>query len=101
MTSRYAALVEALRSRVLDGPGALDASVRRAAFAGDAVPDDLAAYVDNVRRHAYKVTDDEVAALRTQRTDDELFEVTVATALGAGLSRLDAALDALHAGQAP
>jgi hypothetical protein len=45
-----------------------------------------------VRRHAYKVTDADVDALHTAGwSDDAIFELTVATALGAALSRRDRA----------
>ena len=91
-----AELIEALRVAVLDGPGATAPAVRRAAFSGDAVPDVAAAYVDKVRHHAYKVTDSDVEALRSAGwSDDEIFEVTVATALGAALSRRDRARRAM------
>ncbi len=88
--------IAAMRERVLDGPGVVDKAVRRAACNGDPVPDDVAAYVDKVRRHAYKVTDDEVEALRATHSTDEIYELTVATALGAGLSRLDVVLAAMQ-----
>ena len=74
---------------------AVIAELRQAVAPGTVVPDDLAAYVEKVRRHAYKVTDAEVEALRRDYSDDELFEVTVATAVDAGFSRLDVVLDAM------
>ena len=89
--------IEDMRDRVLHGPGAATSEARRAAFAGN-VTDDLAAYVDKVRRYAYKVTDEDVASLRQRYTDDELFEITVAAAIGAALSRRDAALRAMGKG---
>lgn len=89
--------IEDMRDRVLHGPGAATPQTRQAAFAGD-VTDELAAYVDKVRRHAYKVTDEDLASLRQRYTDDELFEITVAAAMGAALSRRDAALRAMGRG---
>ena len=93
----YDQAIEDMRDRVLHGPGAATPETRQAAFAGD-VSDDLAAYVGKVRRHAYKVTDEDVASLRQHYTDDELFEITVAAAMGAALSRRDAALRAMGMG---
>lgn len=91
-----AELIEALRGAVLDGPGATAPTVRRAAFRGDEVPGGIVAYVDKVRHHAYKVTDADVEALRAAGwSDDAIFEVTVATALGAALSRRDRARRAM------
>lgn len=57
------------------------------------VPEVLAAYVEKVRLHAYRVTDADVAALRAAGwSEDALFEVTVATSLGAAEKRLDIGL---------
>lgn len=92
----YERLLDKLRRRVVDGRGRLDSAVRRAAFAGEAVPADVAAFVDKVRRNAYKVVDGDVGSLLAAgHSADEIFELTVATALGAGLSRLDAARRAM------
>lgn len=89
-------LIQRLRQRVVDGSGELDRGVRAAAFRGEAVPEAAAVYVDKVRRHAYKVSDGDVEALRAAGwTEDAIFELTVATALGAALSRLDRARRAM------
>ncbi len=85
-------LINAIRAAIVDGPGAVAPSVRRAAFSGDEVPGETAPYVEKVRRHAYKVTDADVEAMQKAGwSDDAIFEVTVATALGAALSRRDRA----------
>lgn len=90
-------LIGRLRDRVMNGPGRLDAAVRQAAYLGEAVPPAMAPYVDKVRDHAYKVVDADVDQMRTAGcSDDEVFEVTVATALGAGLSRLEAVIRAME-----
>jgi alkylhydroperoxidase family enzyme len=86
--------LDRLRKRVLEGPGQLDATVRKAAFLHEpgSLPDEVAAYVTKVHGRAYEVTDQDVAALRgTGLTEDQIFELTIAAAVGAGLSRLDAA----------
>jgi alkylhydroperoxidase family enzyme len=50
-----------------------------------------------VRRHAYRVTDGQVEALRAAGlSEDEVFELTVAAAVGAGLDRLDAGMRTLR-----
>jgi alkylhydroperoxidase family enzyme len=95
-----AQLVAELRNRVLDGPGTLRNETRRAAFSGAELPGTIGAYVDKVRHCAYDVTDDDVAAVRAAGlSEDEVFELTIAAALGAGTERLDAGLRAM--GQAP
>ena len=55
-------------------------------------PSEMAAYLEKVRRHAYKVTDADVRALKDAGySEDEIFEQTVAVAISEGLRRLDAA----------
>ena len=47
-------------------------------------------YVRLVEQHAYRVTEDQVTALRTEgMSDDGVFELTVAAALGAAQRRLE------------
>ena len=61
------------------------------------MPVQLASYVDKVALHAYKVTDEDLAALqRDGNSDDVLFEATVAAALGAALGRLERGISALR-----
>lgn len=59
------------------------------------MPTDLQPLVDKIHRHAYKVTDEDVAKLQLSYGDDKLFEVVVSAALGASRKRLMAGLDAL------
>lgn len=89
--------VDRLVRTVLDGPGALDPGIRRAAFENGAIADAGAArYVDTVARHAYRVTDEDVEFLRGSGfSEAQILELTIAAALGAGARRLDAALTAL------
>jgi alkylhydroperoxidase family enzyme len=86
--------LDRLRGRILEGPGQLEASIRRAAFLDDldSLPDPMAAYVDKVHRHAYEMTDQDTEALRDAGlSEDQIFELTVAAAVGAGLIRFDLA----------
>lgn len=63
------------------------------------MPEAARGYVETVRRHAYRVTDRQVEELRAAGlSEDEIFELTVATAVGAGLERLEAGLAALGSG---
>ena len=76
-------------------PGALDPATRQA-IAADDPPDELAPYLDKVTRHAYKVTDADVQALKDAgHSENEIFEQTVSAAVSAGLRRLDEALGTL------
>jgi len=90
--------VDALTRRVTRGPGVVPPAQRQAAVAGEKAEGALGAYLERVRTAAAEVTDEEVAALRAAGTsDDELFELTVAAALGAARARLDAGLAAIAA----
>jgi alkylhydroperoxidase family enzyme len=72
-------------------------SLQQAAQPSRAVPATATDYVETVRRHAYRVTDAQVEALRAAGLgEDEIFELTVATAVGAGLERLEAGMQALR-----
>lgn len=87
--------------RVLDGPGRLDARYRQAAARRDvaALPEELRAYVAKVHDHAFRIVDGEVEALLAAGySEDEVFELTVAAAVGAGLDRLDSGRRAMGGG---
>jgi alkylhydroperoxidase family enzyme len=75
----------------------LIARLRDAAQPDRPAPPDFASYLDKVRRHAYKVTDRDVEALREAgHSEDEIFEQTVSAAVAGGLVRLDAGLEAIR-----
>ena len=92
----HASSRDAVLRTVLDGPGDTDPSLRYAAAEGVGVPDDLRVLVEKIHQHAYKVTDEEIAALQAKYSDDELFEVIVSAAIGASRQRLLAGLKALE-----
>jgi alkylhydroperoxidase family enzyme len=76
---------------------AYDELIERLRIAADPerpAPEAMEQYLEKVRCHAYRVTDADVEALRAHGfSEDEIFEQTVSTAVAAGLSRLDAALE--------
>jgi alkylhydroperoxidase family enzyme len=93
---RLADAASALRDGVLNSNAATPSDLRLAAITGDAVPEPWRAFVTTVREHAYRIGDADVAALRSAGfSDDEIFELTVAAALGAATQRLDAGLRAV------
>ena len=70
--------------------------LRDLAAAAPAPPAAMAPYLDKVRERAYTVTDADVDALRDAGlSEDEVFEHTVAAAIGEGLRRLDRATEAM------
>jgi alkylhydroperoxidase family enzyme len=112
-TARHAALTKRLLDAVLATSGHTASELRHAVLARAArlggrrdpgaglvrggVPAPLASYVDKVALHAYRVTDEDLAALkRAGNSDDVLFEATVSAALGAALGRLERGLSALR-----
>jgi alkylhydroperoxidase family enzyme len=92
----HAPLRQKVLGTVLDGPGETDPSLRYAAAEGVGVPEELAALVEKIHRHAYRVTDEEIEALQTKYGDDRLFEIIVSAAVGASRNRLVAGLRALE-----
>ena len=91
----HARLRDRVLASVLEGAGESDAATRRAAATGAGLPPDLQPLVDKIHRHAYRVTDDDVARLQAKYGDDRMFEVIVSAALGASRRRLLAGLEAL------
>ena len=59
-------------------------------------PEAFDAYLEKVRRHAYRVRDSDVEELKAAGySEDDIFEHTVSVAVAAGLERLRAGLATL------
>ncbi|GGU23806.1 hypothetical protein [Lentzea flava] len=69
-----------LRRAVLEAPAHTPPELRRAAAAGDA----WGSYAATVRTASHRITDEDVERLKHDHTEDEIFEVTVAAAVGVG-----------------
>ena len=91
----HAVLRDAVLESVLRGPGESDPATRTAAAMNVGLPADLRSLVEKIHRHAYKVTDEDVARAQRVYGDDALFEIIVSSALGASDQRLRAGLEAL------
>lgn len=110
--SRHMDLAQRLKDSVLRGEGVTSPAVRQAAAARAAevaglppgeppgeIPAGLQRYVETIGRHAYKITGEDVAALkRAGYSEDEIFEISISAAVGAGMSRLERGLAALKGG---
>jgi hypothetical protein len=95
--SRCPRLHKKLRYAVLDTPATADAALRRAAYCGEGLAEPLSGYVEKLRQHAYRVQHHDIErALDAGYSEDQVFEVTIAAALGAGDVRLRAGLSALN-----
>jgi hypothetical protein len=89
---------KALASRILEGDGKASPSERRAAFRNGGLAGPLGTLVDKVARHAYRVTDEDIAAARESGlSEDQVFEIVVCAAIGAATRQQDTALEALAA----
>jgi hypothetical protein len=72
------------------------AQLRAVVAAAAQPPGSMNAYLTKVRTRAYTVTDGDVEALKAAGcTEDEIFEQTVAAAVGEGLRRLDKAAEVI------
>jgi alkylhydroperoxidase family enzyme len=100
--------MERVTQAIRETPGDLEPGLRRAAEAyaagvlvsvvpAAALRDELVLYVEKVAKHAYKVVDADIERLRKAGySEDAIFELTLATALGAARARLDRGLAALR-----
>jgi hypothetical protein len=107
---RYDELAASQRRAILDGQGETPASLRRAVAAraaalgggaaagAEEIPEGLRQYVDDIALHAWRITDEDVAALQREWSEDAVFEVSVAASVGAGLARLERGLAILRGG---
>jgi hypothetical protein len=87
-----------LKRGAFESPGETSTAERQAAAAGGVTTEPLASYLRKVREAAYKVTDEDVAALLAAGlSEDAIYELTVAAAVGQGLLRFEAGMQALRA----
>jgi hypothetical protein len=96
----HPALADALRRRVLEGPGeiapALRQAIARSATGGAAAQPPYDALARQIGEAANRTTDDEVASVVSATGSDKAtFEVIVAAAVAAGLFRWQQAIDVL------
>lgn len=102
--------VRRVAEAVLNGPGETPNTLRRSIEARAArlgggerkealIPSELEGYVHKVALYAYKVTDEDVEELKARGySENEIFEITIAAAFGAGLARMEKGLGVLKGG---
>jgi alkylhydroperoxidase family enzyme len=88
----------AVVARILEGDGKASRAERRAAFDNAGLAEPLRTLIEKVAKHAYKVTDSDVAAAQASGlSEDQIFELVVCAAIGQATRQNDAALAALAA----
>jgi hypothetical protein len=88
----------AVVDRVLGGDAVSPVERRRAAFDAVGIDPTRAPLLAKVTHHAYRVVDEDVAALRAAGVaEDEIFELAIAAALGQATRQRDAASAAIDA----
>ena len=96
--AKYAQLVADLQASVFEGRGRVDKTLRASAATGQGLAEPWPTYTAKIRNEAWTVTDADVEALKAAgHSEDEIFEMTVAAAVGASMHALDAGLRALNA----
>ncbi|HVL04585.1 MAG TPA: hypothetical protein VM388_01265 [Acidimicrobiales bacterium] len=95
-SDRYAGLVDALGAAVLSSAGVTTPEARAAVAGGGAPSDALAPFLAKVRDPSSGMAERDIAALRDAgHAEEEIFELTVAAALGAALQRYERAVGLL------
>ena len=86
-----------LQQRVTQGAGVLESQQRQAIASGSNIDLDLATYAEKVRKHAYKVVDEDVAQMKANGySEDAIFEATISAAMGAAMERWNIAKAAME-----
>jgi alkylhydroperoxidase family enzyme len=89
-------LVDRLRYTVLHAPASTDPAVRMAVATGGPLPEPAATYAGTVRDQSHRVTDDDIDRLTAaDYSQDAIYEITVAAAVGAALRRYDTGIRSL------
>jgi hypothetical protein len=101
MSNRHLPFIEQLRDTLFQQKGELSTQARQgAAGLGDELPPEARKLVEKIQHHAYKVTPEDYEELkRAGWSEDQLFELVLSAALGAGLTRLAAAQRAISGEQ--
>jgi hypothetical protein len=88
-------LYRELVARVRDGEAHAPRALRHAAFDNTGLDGPTRTLVEKVARRSYAVTDEDVAAVRADLSEDQIFELVVCAAVGAADRQYRAALAAL------
>jgi hypothetical protein len=85
-----------LVARVLRGNGKAASELRRAAFDNAGLSEPIRTLIEKVAGHAYRVTDEDVAAVQAAGlSEDQIFEIVICAAVGQASRQYTSALAAL------
>lgn len=88
----------ALVTRILEGAGKASPSERRGAFNNSGLGELPGMLIDKVARHAFRVSDEDIAAARASGlSEDQVFEIVVCAAIGQATRQYETALATLEA----
>lgn len=94
--SNITAARTAVTQRVLEGDGESSREHRKAAFANAGVPEPARILIDKVTLRAAQISDEDIAAAKAGGlTEDQIFELVVAAAVGVSTRQYEGALAAL------
>jgi hypothetical protein len=94
--SEISQLHRELVARVLHADGKAAPELRRAAFENAGLGEPIRTLIEKVARHSYRVTDQDVAAVRAAGlSEDKIFEIVVCAAVGQASRQYASALAAL------
>lgn len=89
-------LHRALIARVLDGDATAPTELRRAAFEDAGLDEPMRTLIDKVAHYAYRVCDEDIAAVRAAGcSEDQIFEIVVCAAIGQASRQYQTAMAAL------
>ena len=92
----YGPLYHDILNRILKGKGYSSQKERQAAFSNTNLPQPMHPLIDKVAYNAYKVTDEDINALKeTGVSEDQIFELIVCGAVGQASRQYENALAAL------
>jgi alkylhydroperoxidase family enzyme len=87
---------KAVVTRILEGDGRAPRAQRRAAFDNTELAEPLGTLIEKVAKHAYTVTDQDIAAVTASGlSEDQIFELVVCASVGQATRQYDTALTAL------
>lgn len=86
----------AMIRRILEGDGKASPDQRHAAFNNAGLPKPLSILIDKVAKVSYKVTDEDITAVKESGlSEDQIFELIICAAFGQATRQYDAGIEAL------